>query len=178
VGATFASDSRRRESDAQFSRKCFASAQMFGECCANVWWMLRKCFVNVAQMFREPGACVTQMLRTKFAYDVRHDASHVARTCRARTAQWARDVTFGPLCTCCSNKAVICLRTCIPSIPGVFFNPKIVNFIYRYAYYLFIELNHIVRECSCFNSWFHSNESVWRQTYGTRSPKRLILCAV
>jgi hypothetical protein len=44
-----------------------------------------------ARILRESGANVTQMLRAKFAYDVRHAArvhhANVARTCCARNAQ-------------------------------------------------------------------------------------------
>jgi hypothetical protein len=59
---------------------------------------------DVTRIRRESVAYVTQMLRAKFAYDVRHETAYhanVVRTCRA-----TRDVTFGPL----SNIHVVGLR--------------------------------------------------------------------
>jgi hypothetical protein len=50
----------------------------------------RRGFADVTHTRRESGAYVTQMLRAKLAYDVRHVAAYhanVARTCRARSAQ-------------------------------------------------------------------------------------------
>jgi hypothetical protein len=45
----------------------------------------------------ESGVNLTQMLRAKFAYDVRHVA-RASRKCCAHLPRNNRDVTFGPLC--------------------------------------------------------------------------------
>jgi hypothetical protein len=60
---------------------------------------IRGCDAHPAWIRRKSGANVTQMLRTKFAYDVRHVACVSCRCCALpRVERATRDVTFGPLC--------------------------------------------------------------------------------
>jgi hypothetical protein len=78
-------------------------------CCAHLARQVHEAFASYSRMWRahpawirrESGANVTQMLRAKFAFDVRHhDVSrvHHVNKCCAHLPRPTKDVTFGPLC--------------------------------------------------------------------------------